>query len=261
MSVEYDYVAASARFLGRMFPHPAQRQDAARMLQNDHDDYEATEVLGGLLQIDEARFNQSLVDSKRSDDSLYPLIDHLHFKDEIVGIAGRYIETPMLHSRPLSLFLLVTALDTELYPLKRDVRNPLEIMSRYTENPNVKLALFSQSQFGRGSNWIMRLLMLSLASAALFNEWYWIGSAITALLVWHLISSFLLKRHVRKASFVVQENMTASRRSLELVRSEIATGGFDADAMSQRIKRSEESGLFVPSVVYPLLQLSAPRRV
>lgn len=260
MSTGYDFKTAHRRFLDRMFPVGPQRQNVARMAEGEDDDYETTEVLNGLLQIDEAYFNQSVADrDPTAAHTLYPLIDDLHFKSEIAAIAGRYLETPKLHAKQLSLFLVLALLDTELYPLRRDVRNPIDVLARATENPQIKLILFSRSGFGRVTNWIVSIMLLILALAAFAYDLAWIGTLLAALLIWQAVSVLLTSRRVKKAASLVEGNMTASLRSLELIRSELVTGGFDADAMRQRLQRAEQSGLYVPSLVYPLLQLTAPR--
>ncbi len=98
MSTVYDFKAARRRFVDRMYPVGPQRQHVARMSEGEDDDYETTEVLNGLLQIDEAYFNQSVSDRDRAaDHTLYPLIDHLHFKNDIAAIAGRYLEPKIAH--------------------------------------------------------------------------------------------------------------------------------------------------------------------
>ncbi|OYW53038.1 MAG: hypothetical protein B7Z29_17645 [Hyphomicrobium sp. 12-62-95] len=72
-----------------MFPAGPQRYYADHLASGDSYDYRETEVLNGLLQIDEAYFNQAVEGrNPNAGNFLYPLIDHAEFKEEIAAIAG-----------------------------------------------------------------------------------------------------------------------------------------------------------------------------
>jgi hypothetical protein len=90
-----------------------------------------------------------------------------------------------------------------------------------------------------------------LSDPRLWNPW------MTNYLAEILLSPALLETSVRRSR--------GARQTAALIRSEIASGFYDAEEIVRRIRRLEERGLFVSSVVYALLAMgknnkSAPRR-
>ena len=54
----------------------------------------------------------------------YPLIDDADFKNEISDVASRYLELPNVQAPGVTNYLCCALLDTELYPLAREMKAP-----------------------------------------------------------------------------------------------------------------------------------------
>ncbi|OYW53039.1 MAG: hypothetical protein B7Y80_18960 [Hyphomicrobium sp. 32-62-53] len=123
----------------------------------------------------------------------------------------------------------------------------------------MKLAIIGQTGFGRATRSIAFVFVGAAALAAFAYDVVWLGAALSALFIWDLFRTVVTSRRVKKGAALTEAHMTASLRSLELIRRELATGAFDPDAMRERLKRAEDSGAYVPSMIYPLLQMSVLR--
>jgi hypothetical protein len=135
--------------------------------------------------------------------------------------AARYLERPSLHARSVTRLLLIAVIDSELIPLQRDI-----------------VGFFAFHAVGRAKfiipwlPWIPFLVSLAMG-------WFTVAIIVGIWPGLRLIKRWRLSRHACR---------------LQLVREEVATGAFDADALADRLREYERKGLWVPSILYGLLK-------
>ena len=148
-----------------------------------------------------------------------PLIGML--QQEIREWAGRYVEQPTVQVRSVTQLLIIAVIDSELIPLTRDA---------------VGFFTFHASGTAR---FVFSALPWLFLLGSIAAGWIIVAAIISTLLGLRLFKRWRLSRH-------------ASR--LLLVREEVATGVFDADALLERLKEYERKGLWVPTILYGLLK-------
>jgi hypothetical protein len=74
------------------------------------------------------------------------------------------------------------------------------------------------------------------------------------------LTSYLLILLLDKRLLTVTRRVSRSKvKAMDLIRGEIAGGSYDAGETVGRLRRLEAEGFYIPSVVYPLLEVSAAR--
>jgi hypothetical protein len=138
----------------------------------------------------------------------------------------RYLDLP-LHTPWITNYLLTTIFDRRILVTASELK-VIEIWDL------VGLAFF---------------LALALGSGLLFSFGLaWLAWPAVAFLIWRVRRQWTLRDLMRAVE------MRAA--VMESVRTEIVSGGYDAEEVSRRLRRSELTVAF-PSLVYPLLKLEA----
>lgn len=79
----------------------------------------------------EAWHNELAPEDEKNSRASYPLIDTIDFKSEMPAIAKRYLGTPASQTPFFTNVICAGLLDSELYPLKREIAAPETFFFRY----------------------------------------------------------------------------------------------------------------------------------
>lgn len=184
---------------------------------------------------------------------VFPRIDNFEAKQEIVAIAGRYLENDKFHSQKKTNLLLQVLLDIEIYPLKRELISKANapgglFTSWYHTIKNacswpIRFAL-SLVEIGI---FIIQILLVILA----FQE----PNALTILFA--LVCGLFLCKKFAKKFFLgkKRENLEAILSVMKIIRDEISCNSYSPERITEKLKKIEEKGGYVYSVVYSLLAL------
>ena len=119
-----------------------------------------------------------------------------------------------MQSPGVTNYLSCALLDTELYPLAREMKDPRDVISS-AGGPHVAMAMFSQSLFGRISAWFTTFVILALAALAALAGFRWVAIGLVVLVIWTVAGRILHGRRSRTIS------PTHSRRWIESSRNSI----------------------------------------
>jgi hypothetical protein len=234
--------AAQGILLSKQIDQPFSRSEAARFILDS---------VGELLTAYE---NERLAKKNPNATGLWPRIDDADFKQDIIGIAKRYIDLPDLHAPGMTRLLACAVMDTELYPLAREMEDPAMAMAR-VGGPKVALAMFSQTTFGRISGWIVSVVILGIAAVSWFLGLSWLAIALAVFLAWGISREIISGRKIRAVIFKGGLKLRALHQMLGLIRTEIASGSVNTPVIKERLRTSEREGAYVPSILYSLLEL------
>ena len=83
-------------------------------------------------------------------------IDGMHDKAELERLAGRYIEFVELHAPAFTHMIAATMLDTELYPLRREIEDPTSVMVTQPGKISPLVAMqLALGKYGIATSWIV----------------------------------------------------------------------------------------------------------
>jgi hypothetical protein len=155
-------------------------------------------------------------------------------------------------------YLSCALLDTELYPLAREMKDPRDVISS-AGGPHVAMAMFSQSLFGRISAWFTTFVILALAALAALAGFRWVAIGLAVLVIWTVAGRILHGRRVKKVVFGLSQKLRLAHTKLSVVRDEIGSGNYNSDVVKERLHSLEAEGTYVPSILHSLLDLRARR--
>jgi hypothetical protein len=180
-------------------------------------------------------------------------IDRAHDKVELERLAGRYIELAELHAPAFTHMLAATILDTELYPLRREIEDPTSVMVSQLGkiSPGIAMQL-ALGKYGVATSWII-ILVCALASISVWNWLPWLAYVLGAYAVYAALADLRMRHKLRSAKMQVQIAMQGIANRLETVRDEIARGNFNVAAIKARLQQIEKDRGYVPSIVYTLI--------
>lgn len=161
----------------------------------------------------------------RLDDLLWNLIyahheykpDDAYYKQTIQEQAKNYLDSTWIHTPWITTHMLRQLLDAELAAVT-------------PKKPSEKLLVGSLLGIG----------LLFLISLFVNLHWHWLVWPWLAYLVWYYWQHV---PRLRKA------------RVLQLIRDEVAAGGYDGEEAARRLRQLEERGVYVHSLTYPLIRL------
>jgi len=87
----------------------------------------------------------------------------------------------------------------------------------------------------------------------------WVAIGLVALFIWSVVGGIWQGWRVRKTIFEAGQKLLAVHGKLSIVRDEIASGNYNANIMKERISSLEKEGVYVPSIIYSLLNLPTRR--
>lgn len=185
--------------------------------------------------------------SCRLDDGL----DSVHSKNAVYEQTRSYLDAIWMHTPELSSRLLTDLLDTELAPLTREIADPINpsIWTSYLPQPwgAVVPSLLSFAFFAGGCVGLYYLLPARHFVSA-------------GLLAAYLGLHYSLRYRHQKARLQGRNKLGQIAAKLKITRDEIGTGNFDAHEIELRLRRFETEGMYVHSLVYPLLCVASTRK-
>lgn len=180
-------------------------------------------LLGTIGELLEAYENQRAVDRNPKLTERWPRIDDADFKKEIPAIARRYLELPDVQAARVTYFLCCALLDTELYPLARDMKDPRNVIGS-VGGPQVAMLMFSHSLFGRIFTWSINFIFLMIAALAALAGFLWVAIGLGALVMWSVVGGVWQGRRVKKFIFAAGQKLRLAHRKLSIIRDEIESG-------------------------------------
>ncbi len=262
MRREFDREAAIRRFISRNYTGTSADKGLALKRQLDEcapfGSVESDFLLGALGELLEAYENQRAVDRNPKSTESWPRIDDADFKKGIPDIAHRYLELPDVQAPGVTNYLCCALLDTELYPLAREMKGPRNVISS-AGGPQVAMAMFSHSLFGRIFTWFINFIFLTLAALAVLAGFLWVAIGLVVLVMWSVVGGIWQGRRVKKLVFEVGQKLRLAHSKLSIIRDEIGSGNYNSDIVKERLRSLEAEGTYMPSILYSLLDLPTRR--
>lgn len=172
----------------------------------------------------------------------------MSFKTASIELAKSYCSYSWMHNNWLTSKILTQLIDSELVPLKSEssgLAMPNTLLSALPAPwGSVIWIFFSIVQFG-----FLGLVALGLALSE-YSAW---SLPVVGYMLWSLFFRIRVSINLRKH----QEHLSSLCAGLALVRDEAASGCFDSKELATRLRRLEEKGLYVHSLVHALLRLPA----
>jgi hypothetical protein len=247
------------QFIADYYPDTRQNEALRNLwkLQDAPLDSCELETLNGLLAVIEAVDHQRGIDRKRADTIDPDGVDSAYFKEDVLPpVIQLYLSCSAVQSRNVTSFLIVTALDTELYPLRREAESPSLIQ---TGNKRVDQGL--AMHVGSGLTFVIVgiLIQLLLAIFAFAVGWSWIGFALVAYTLYGAVLFVWRRRKVRALLIEMGLKLAGFVSALSLIRNEITSRVYNTEAVIRRLKALETDGVYIPSYVFSLLDLELYR--
>jgi hypothetical protein len=210
------------------------------------------EFLDGLADVLEAVRQQSKTDKAGGDPADVDGVDSVYFKEQVLpNVIRCYLAAPNVQSPNAAAFLAAVALDTEIYPLKREAKDPTLIR---TGNSHVDAGV---AQLSQASTWIYSVgfvVQLGVALVAYLLDWFIISIGIFLYTIYG-ITIFGWRRHRgRRALLEFGLNLSGIASRLELIKRELSSRTYNAEAIVRRLKALEAEGAYIPSYVFSLLE-------
>jgi len=211
----------------------------------------------------EARHNQQRIKSEQypgefGGEHLFPLIDDFEGKSVLRNAAASYVLTPSLHCRRFAIDALTVVLDTELYPLIRELTSPADRAMMLSSNGLLGVVGGMVPSLSPGWQVMLALLgvvaRLGVLLLAVFL-WFSDDTAWSVVLIVGLGAVTYRQVMRRRAIRSLLLRLSNLRVKLQMVRDEVAEDGFSAVRIGERLRDAESAGAYVPSVAYELLSL------
>jgi hypothetical protein len=231
---------------------PSPGQLAYRIILGEDFFNQANFLRNDLGLVLEAYANQHATPASKMPNAIWPCIDHSEFKVEIPHIAYRYALLPALRAKRISDFLCRALLDSEIYPLAREVDNPASVLS----NVVGPLGALNLQRHERGSGWttagatllILMAIIFALAGA------FVVSVVFVGLVIWIFVSRSNKRKAISGTLGEISLGLKTIHGQLSQIRDEIAAGSYDGATIINRLKVAEASGAYVPSIIYRLLE-------
>ena len=147
---------------------------------------EANFLRDDLGMVLEAYANQRTTPPSKMPNAVWPCIDHSEFKAEIPHIAYRYTLLSTLRAKRITDFLCRALLDSEIYPLAREMDNPHSVLAS-TVGQRATLQLQKQE---KGSGWATAggIFLLLVAGIFALAGVFLVSAILLGLALWIFIS-------------------------------------------------------------------------
>jgi hypothetical protein len=175
-----------------------------------------------------------------------PAIDTVEFKGEVIIMAGEYLYHEWMHFKLFTDIILVSCLDSELYPLKREIDNPSQsqVGKGLTELPSKKPKGWLYSLFSWGITFF--------TIYAIYSHWVW-ASILGVIGLWLFMDNlrFVSESWLKREFFDL--SMPVCYRRLKLIRDEIKDGNYNPIYIAARLKDCEQAGIAIPNIAFKVL--------
>lgn len=185
----------------------------------------------------------------------FPSFDE-EFKSDILVFAKKYLSEPLMHAPEITNFIAGAVLNTEIYPLERDVNNPAILMMHASSGyrPTAINEIHGNSKIGQ-SLFYTSILTVVIKVAGDYYEKFWIGNWAIGLFATYAIFQFLKFGGYNSMKESLKGSLNGVLQDLQLIYYEINVNSYDAERLSERLREIEVSGGNVPSIMYSLLKL------
>jgi len=188
---------------------------------------------------------------------------------EVANSIGKYLENPAWHDPIITAYLLVDLLDDELILLERDFHVGL-FKGQGIDVDTVTLFAMTRGYFpvkDRMKNWLKRfiwqagilfvsVLLISKGWGAIQNPSYEIWVGVVGILIGILmIIGFSIGGLTRLKYQRFRRRIVELAVKFQTIRFEIAEQPYHAKTLTERVKKLEDQGLGVNSLIYALLEL------
>jgi hypothetical protein len=171
------------------------------------------------------------------------------FEEEVLKQAKKYLDSPSIHTRWLTTYVLTQLLDSALLGISEEVVAEEEI--RLT----LRLARLLPKPWGRVVPPLLSLLFFVGSLVAMYYllkaRMGWLAGLLFLYLCWHYFQRFRTNFFIAK----VRRKRAELETVLRLTRDEVASGCYDGEAISGRLQRLQDD-LVLYSLIHPLLRLS-----
>lgn len=187
----------------------------------------------------------------------------LSIKEEIFEHAKKYLDSKFIHNSFLTNSILAQVIDTELVPLEYEVNgiaHPImgDIANLKTFGPlapvNYTNILPYPWNILVSSGLSLVFLIIGILAIIFFvsADLNWLAWIVGIFLAGHYVGKFLSAFNSAK----IKVKLAVLGTNLRAIRNEISSHKYDGKVLAERIKKLESDGLYVHSLVYPLLELS-----
>jgi hypothetical protein len=172
--------------------------------------------------------------------------DARYFGESVLEQAEKYLARDWMHTPWLTNRLVVDLLDSVIGTLAAEITAP------------------DPSRFTAGLPWPWGILVPKLLSFLFFVgsvigialafavDLPWVGWAGIGYVAWHYFWRFRRNYLLSK----IRGDLAAWVSRLEWIRDEVKRGTYDPAEIADRLRKPEEKGFVIPSLVFPLLKLS-----
>jgi hypothetical protein len=241
---------AVQRFIDWVTTDETTRQRYRSVIEDDFS--EGTDFLRhDLGMVLEAYANQRTEPSNKMPNAVWPCIDHSEFKADIPRVAYRYLSLTELHSDRFSDFLCRALLDSEIYPLAREMEHPRSILPAAIGH----VAAYNLEANEKGSAFATIGAVLLLLAAIYLGALAAYLPAILAggVAIWIFATKSRNRKAVANALGEISVGLRAAHGRLTQIRDEISRGTYEPTTIVSRLKAAEAESVYVPSIIYSVL--------
>jgi len=186
----------------------------------------------------------------------------LSVKEEIFEYAKKYLDSKFIHNSFLTNSILAQVIDTELIPLEYEVggiTHPMatsEVRAARFVGAPVKWSNLLPYPWNKlvsaGLSLIFLIIGIFIIIFFVSADLNWLAWIFGILFAWHYIGKIFLSAN----SVKTKRKLAGLGANLKVIRDEIGSHSYDGKVIAERMKKLESDGLYVHSLVYPLLELS-----
>lgn len=183
-----------------------------------------------------------------------PLIDDAYGKEEIRKAAQILTKTPGIQSDFFLNTALLIVLDTELYPLNRELTDMDSFNSLLVRNGYrgfIGGMIFAIMP--KASVWIsvifkaiLYLALIGITVISILSKTYWVGFLAGS------FYAYLEYKRWKPKKFI--KHLVTCYSGLKQIRDEIEKGSYNSKRITEKLKDMEQKGTYVPSIAYSLLE-------
>lgn len=174
-------------------------------------------------------------------------------KKSIYQYTKEYIDSSFAHNPYLTNSIIEQIIDIELLQLEYDIKSFSEF--GYFNIEAIALSNTLKSPWNRiasiGVFSLIAMISISIIAILVANGYLWVALIVCILSSWHYAVKFI--SYVRSQR--LKNKYSLMEQKLRAVRNEITSHSFDPKTISERIKKLENEGLYISSLIYPLLEI------
>jgi hypothetical protein len=202
----------------------------------------------------EALYNEKNKSKAPVDRSISPLIDDAYGKEEICKAAQILSKTPGIQSSYFVNTALLTVLDTELYPLNRELTDTDSFNSLLIRNGyRGFISGMISAMMPKGSVWIsvifkalLYLALIGITVISILSKHYWVSFLAGSFYAYLEYKRWKLKKFIK--------HLATCYSGLKQIRDEIEKGAYNSKRIAEKLKDMEKNRTYVPSIAYSLLE-------